>query len=555
MAALEYRILSKILQSRTLQDALRCGLLDDHFKDPEARQIWKYLKKHWHDRETIKTLPSIQAVQNKWASFSYAPLPLEEEADIEAMVRELKLKTFGADARSLAAYFSELVDETDEENLEEVIREMQTHLTTITRQMKQSQHMGIREIIEEAQNHYESALDGQIFGLPWPWECLTQDTLGKRPGDFVVFYARMKQMKTWLMLYCAVHDFLENNARVLIWSREMSKPKMCLRLASLLAKVDYQRFKSGALPPQVQRRAWQTFERFMDEGLGDYENKENIGDIPRRQLILLCGRDAPKELEQIQGFIQEYQPDICYLDSFYHIETANMQGIRQRWHRFAVLSEDVKSMAEDEGIPVVAVHQANRLGDKTFGNTMVDVADTDVLAREADLVARIFKRAGQELHEDDYETAVEQARLEAAARKAAKPKLGRPRIKVPQMMQEEKTQERFLKAVAEDDDDVPRIGAELAIVLPGNREGVLDAFTIHAVPGYNFEFISKDYSLAQIEEWIKEDKEAETKKGVPDRAKKPDGKPEKPKFGADTFKTWKSDRGKRPPEDKPPKGK
>ena len=556
MAALEYRILSKILQSRTLQDVLRCGLSDDQFKDPEARQIWRFLKMHWHDRATIKTLPSIKAVQNKWASFSYAPLPIEEEADVEAMVRELKLRTFGSDARSLAAYFQELVDETDEEKLEEVVKEMQTHLTTITLQMKQSHHLGVREIIEEAQDHYESALDGQIFGLPWPWECLTQDTLGKRAGDFIVFYARMKQMKTWLMLYCAVHDFLDNNARVLVWSREMSKPKMCLRLASLLAKVDYQRFKNGALPPQVQKRAWRRFEQLMDEGLGDYSNKDNVSGTPHRQMILLCGRDAPKSLGEIQGFIREYQPDVVYLDSFYHIETDNMQGIKQRWHRFAVLSEDVKSMAEDEAIPVIAIHQANRAGDKTFGNTMVDIADTDVLAREADLVGRILKRSGQELHEDDYETAVEQARLEGASRKTSGPKLRRPRIKVPQMVKEEKARERFLKAVEDEEDDAPRVGAELAIVLPGNREGVLDAFTIHAVPGYNFEFISKDYSIAQIEEWIKEDKEADAKKGVPGGRQKSDGKSEKPKFNADTFKTWKSDRGKRPeaPVEKPLKG-
>ncbi len=115
------------------------------------------------------------------------------------------------------------------------------------------------------------------------------------------------------------------------------------------------------------------------------------------------------------------------------------------------------------------------------------------------------------------------------------------------MVKEEKDQERFLKAVSEDDEEAPRKGAELAIVLPGNREGVLDAFTIHAVPGYNFEFISKDYTVAQIEEWIKEDKEAEKKKDAPDRVKSK--KVEKPKFTADTFKTWKNDRAK------PSKGK
>jgi len=542
---LEYRVLSEILRSRTLQEALKHGLSDAHFKDPEARQIWKHLVDHWKHRATMRTLPSIRSVQDKWASFRLSPVPLEEEAELKALIRSLKLVSFETDARAHASYFQELVDDLEGEELHSAIVEMQSRLTEITQKMRDSHPMGVREIIEEAKEHYESAQDGELFGLPWPWECLTEDTLGKRAGDFVVFYARMKMMKTWLLLYCAAHDFLENNARVLIWSREMSKGKICLRLASLFAKVDYQLFKRGLLPPQVQKRAWLKFEQLMDEGTAEYD-----GDVQRRKIILFCGRDAPKQLEEIQGHIWESQPDVVYLDSFYHIETANMKGIRQRWHKFAVLSEDVKSMAEDEAVPVIAVHQANRIGDKTFGDTMVDVADTDVLAREADLVARILKRSGEELHEDDYETAIEQARLEAAARKLGKPKLGRPRIKVPKLLEEQKAKERFLKAAEEDEDETPRMGAELAIVLPGNREGVLDAFTIHAVPGYNFEFISKDYTIAQIEEWIKEDKEAETKKGAPSGGRKATGKPEKPDFGTDTFKTWKKDRNQKPPKGK-----
>ena len=116
------------------------------------------------------------------------------------------------------------------------------------------------------------------------------------------------------------------------------------------------------------------------------------------------------------------------------------------------------------------------------------------------------------------------------------------------MLEKDKEREGVLKEV-EDEDDEPRTGAELAIALPGNREGVLDAFTIHAVPGYNFEFISSDFTVAQIEEWVKEDKEADSKKGAPGRAK--GGKPEKPQFDADTFKTWKSDRNKGPKGPKP----
>jgi replicative DNA helicase len=544
MAALEYRILSKILAEKTLKDALKAGLSEDQFKDPESRQIWRYLRRHWYDRATAKTLPSLRAIQNRWPSFKMVSDTESdreaEDAPVKALIHDLKLKTFESDARALAAYFQELVDEEPQE----AVRAMQAHLTDITRQFRQSQHLGVREIIENAKEHYETAQSGLVYGLHWPWPCLTEDTLGKRAGDFIVFYARMKQMKTWIMLHCATHDYLENNARVLIWSREMNKAKMCLRLASLMAKVDYQLFKKGKLPKPVLKRALLVFEQLMDEDFADYNDKDEEDNLIKRQMILLCGREAPKSMEEVQGFIQEYQPDIGYLDSFYHMETANMAGIRQRWHRFAVLSEDVKAMAEDECIPIVAVHQANRLGDKTFGNTMSDIADTDVLAREADLIIRVIKRPGKTLHEDEYEVVMEQEKLEAADRKAKR--LSRPRIKVPKMLEEE---ERLKKLQEIDDEETPRMGAELALVLPGNREGVLNALTLYAVPGYNFELQGSDYSLAQIEEWIKEN-DAEDSLDV-GAGKKKGKKDEKPKFNQDTFKKWNTERSKEP---KPPKG-
>jgi len=94
---------------------------------------------------------------------------------------------------------------------------------------------------------------------------LTEDTLGKRPGDLIIFYARMKMMKTWVMLCCAIHDFMVNRCRVLIWSKEMSKDKMALRIASLIAKVDYQLFKKGKLPPVVYEKACRILESLLDE--------------------------------------------------------------------------------------------------------------------------------------------------------------------------------------------------------------------------------------------------------------------------------------------------
>jgi hypothetical protein len=124
---------------------------------------------------------------------------------------------------------------------------------------------------------------------------------------------------------------------------------------------------------------------------------------------------------------------------------------------------------------------------------LTDVADSDVIAREADLIIRILKRRGKPLHEDEYE--VEMDRLKAS---------GPPKAKIRIKMRPDQFKAPR-KALIPADDPPPRVGAEIALILGGNREGVLDAFTIHAIPGYNFSLMSANYSTEEIKKWVNED--------------------------------------------------
>jgi replicative DNA helicase len=374
--------------------------------------------------------------------------------------------------------------------------------------------------------------------------------MGKQPGDFIVFYGRIKSMKTWTLLFNAAFDYLENNERVLIWSREMNKKKICLRLASLLAGVDYQLFKKGKLPQHLANKAFRILEELLenddqswqrereveyDEETGE-EHVRVIGELSRearlgtRNLLLLCGRAAPRTIEELQAVIQDWCPSVVYLDSFYHLESERAAS-SIRWQRVAALAEDVKGLAEDEEIPIIATHQANKQGEKTHGETMSDMAESEVIAREGDLIIRQFMRKGKELYEDDYEVASEKERRDV------KPSNGR-RTVIPRKIKETSDD---LPSKVEEAEASPRTGAELALVLSGNREGVLEAFTIHAIPGYNFSLISVNHSTAEIKEWVERDREGGGKTQAASNEAK---RPPKKNFSSDSFRNWGGSKNK-----------
>lgn len=490
MAALEYRVLTAILKEESFRPALTAGLQEDHFKDPEAKQIFSYLRDHWFSKDAANTVPSVSSIKYRWPAFEMTAYSAEDKSHVLALMKEQKMRSFESDVRSMANYFNELV----EVNPEEAVKVMKASIAEVSYRLNSGAQIGMKDIANLAKTHYRGAQNGAIYGIPWPWECLTNDTLGKRPGNFIVFYGRMKSMKTWLLLFSAIEDYLVHNKRVLIWSREMDSEQLSLRCASILAKVDYQLFKKGALPKRLEDRAFKVLEELaalqMDTGKGT------------RSLKLLAGAEAPTSLDELAGVIAEFEPDVVYLDSFYHLRSSRSKST-QRWERIACLTEDVKALAINNKIPIVATHQANREGEKSLGGNLAEVADSDVIAREADLIARIIRRRGKDLHEDGYEV----QEKEVSVSKKVPFKIGKAANKpVPD------------KAIQKVDNKVPRVGAELAIILGGNREGVLEAFTIHAIPGYNFKVINTQFSSDEIQQWVESDGKDTTTSKIPNKA-------------------------------------
>lgn len=512
MAALEFRILTNILMEQGLSEALQAGLTEEHFRDPDARMIYKFVHDHWFKPSTYKSVPTMGAVERRFPSFQRTAEDPSEHGALRALINELKMSSFEANMRGLANAFYEWVDADPHE----AAMKLKQAIDGALQETAEARTLDVDDVVDAAEKHYRDAQHGLIYGIPWPWEVMTEDTLGKRPGDFIIFYGRMKTLKTWIMLYCAAVDYLEHNCRVAIWSKEMGKEKLTLRLASLFAKVDYQLFKKGKLPKKLERRMLDALHQLRTV----VRNEDGSTSLRKGKgsLMLMCGRDAPRTVEELKASLSQFRPDVLYLDSFYHLTPTKDFNSNQRWQRVGALAEEIKELAEELRIPIIAVHQANRLAEKTHGNTLADVADADIIAREGDLIVRIImKKSGRELREEEYEVAAEE---EARAVEPKIPAMGprfssrpvaRPGTVLPVRPVMPKEPD---PVVAENvqrirEINAPRTGAELALVLGGNREGTLDAFTIFAVPGYNFKVSNVNCSEAEIKKWMEADKKAD----------------------------------------------
>jgi len=303
---------------------------------------------------------------------------------------------------------------------------------------------------------------------------------------------------TWILLVNAVTDYVVNKRRVLIWSREMNQQKMALRAGSILANVDYQMLKNGTLPFPLYDKAMSGLGAMVHAmertkaGLLRLEKEHDYEENGGSDLFIVCGRNAPRSLEAFDAVVRAFNPDIVYLDSMYHMDCASMLKMKSDHERQRELAVQIKQRAVDWGIPVLATTQANREGDKTHGETMIDVGRTDALAQEADLILRVLHRMGPEPSENDYEGYWDQLKNNNSPQeqKHAVKRNGRMQLSINRVAAAmfsrsdgvpQKVTAKFDRLPKE-----PRKAAELFLMVGGNREGVLEGISFRCIPGYTW---------------------------------------------------------------------
>jgi len=502
MSSVEWRIIKEILRSRSLSGAVKAGLKADHFRDGEVRDVYEYIEKHWYDLRTRNHVPLEEDIARRWPIYGESEQSPEDVGAIPALVKMLQTLSLGSDIRGLTEYLRELIEVDDPETVLQVLK---ARVAEVNYSYETSRAFGLREIISGVKDAYEGAKSGALYGIPWPWDCLTADTMGKKKGDFICIYGRMKSAKTWMALASAVEDYITYNQRVMIWSKEMTAEKLQLRIGSILMKVDYQLLKAGKLPPRIEEKSFKVLadlEKIFERSPA--EIKKAAVSEHTRDLIVLSGREAPKDVAALSEMVNEYQPDILYVDSFYHLNTERAGARAQPWYRIQCLAEDLKELAMDREIPVVGITQANREGEKGMGKDLTEVAGSDAIAREADLMMRVIKKRQREVHESDYEI---KGGTEPK-RKQEKPKKNKLSIRRGTRVKASNPIPKKAQEIR-DADPPTRVGMEIAVLLPGNREGVLEGFTIHSVPGYCFNVLQSSMDPDSVRKWVtRDDKEA-----------------------------------------------
>ena len=248
--------------------------------------------------------------------------------------------------------------------------------------------MGVQEIVKESFGSVDALLQrGQrITGLETHYADLDEMTSGFQKSDLIIIAGRPSMGKTAFALNIAENAAIEDQKVVGVFSLEMSREALLLRLLCSRARVDSHKMRTGSLWRDDMSKVVQAMEQlahapiFIDDTAGI-----SLGEM----------RAKARRLKQSQGKL-----DLLIVD-YLQLMSGGGRRYENRTQEVSAISRGLKALAKELQAPVVALSQLSRAPESRGGDhrpQLADLRESGSIEQDADVVAFIFR---EEVYKQD----------------------------------------------------------------------------------------------------------------------------------------------------------
>jgi replicative DNA helicase len=225
--------------------------------------------------------------------------------------------------------------------------------------------------IEKLQEHR-----GLVTGVPTGFADLDEITSGLQPADLVIVAARPAMGKTSFILNVAQQVGVRAGMTVGVFSLEMSKEQLFLRMLTSEARINAHRFRGGFLSETDYGK--------LSQALGTLaEAKVFIDDAA--SIGVLEMRAKARRLKAEHGL------HLLVVD---YIQLMQGRGrFDNRQQELASISRSLKGLAKELGVPIVALSQLSRAPEARADRRpqLSDLRESGALEQDADVVLFIYR--------------------------------------------------------------------------------------------------------------------------------------------------------------------
>lgn len=350
----EILLISSILRDADIQSAMQRGLSPEHFHVCNDEWDWvsNYYLKH-------RKVPTKNAFKQQFSEFN-----IKAVNDTTHYADEVRK---GHARFILTSAIRDVADLIAEGDIDNAVSSMHTKIVGIASVIGDATNdsdilSSWQDTYEEVAQRVERVAEHGISGIPTGFTTLDDRTGGPQSGHLWIIGARLGVGKSWCMMRMATSAVMEGYT-VQYDALEQTRAEVSMRIHTFLSgQVGKELFKNLDL---MQGRGFdlKSYHKFLRGLKESVSGKLHVSDSSR-------GRVSPLT---IAAQIERNKPDIVFIDYLTLMESTGSGD----WQSVAKLSGDLKNLAGEYGVPIVAASQLNR----TAGMGVKEVAGAEALSQ------------------------------------------------------------------------------------------------------------------------------------------------------------------------------
>ncbi|GGZ23786.1 replicative DNA helicase [Streptomyces poonensis] len=272
-----------------------------------------------------------------------------------------------------------------DDDVDEIVNRAQAEIYAVTEQRTTEDYLPLGDIMEGALDEIEAigSRSGEMTGVPTGFTDLDQLTNGLHPGQMIIIAARPAMGKSTLALDFARTASIKHNLPSVIFSLEMGRNEIAMRLLSAEARVALHHMRSGTMTDED----WTRLARRMPDVSAAPLYIDDSPNLSMMEIRAKCRR-----------LKQRNDLKLVVIDYLQLMQSGGSKRSESRQQEVSDMSRNLKLLAKELELPVIALSQLNRGPEqRTDKKPMVsDLRESGSIEQDADMVILLHR-------EDAYE--------------------------------------------------------------------------------------------------------------------------------------------------------
>jgi|YelNatPaOPRAMG01_1025707.scaffolds.fasta_scaffold27976_2 replicative DNA helicase len=282
--------------------------------------------------------------------------------------------------RNLISAATEIISECyrEEEEIEDLLDRAEQLIFSISEFRIKPSFYPIKDVLKETFKIIERLYERKelITGVPSGFKDLDRLTSGFQPSDLIIVAGRPSMGKTAFCLNIAQYAAIHARVPTAIFSMEMSKEQVAMRMLCSEAKVNASKVRSGFLSEAELQRLTLAASILSDSPLV-------IDDTPALSVLELRAKARRLKREISLGLVI-----IDYLQLM-----RGRSSTERREQEISEISRSLKALAKELQIPVIAISQLSRRAEDRPGRRpqLADLRESGAIEQDADVILFIYR--------------------------------------------------------------------------------------------------------------------------------------------------------------------